>query len=182
MEDTSKHSDEDMSIHSDEDILIHSDYEKRMIEAFVNKSEKTQWYMDAFDKYSRYGRDRMVWHWSWWAFFGSIFFLFYRKAYLAGLALFVVFATVSMIPLAGLVAWVLSGGYLTYVMYKVYKNRKFDIEMRLDNEERRIAEMRKLSGPNTWVIWVGVTTVGIWAVSMAILGFAVVEVGLKSLE
>ena len=169
-------------VENDENILIRNDYEKRMIEAFVNKPEKTQWYLDAFAKYSRHGVDNMAWHWNWWAFFGSIFYLFYRRAYAAGLALFVVFSAVSLIPFAGLVAWVLTGGYSTYFLYKTYKTRKFDIEMRLDNEERRFAEMRRLSGPKNWVIWVGAVAIIAWTAGMVVLSSAILDLILNGFE
>ena len=38
------------------------DYENRMIEAFVDKPEKTSWYQNAFSKYRVNGIDRVAWN------------------------------------------------------------------------------------------------------------------------
>ena len=41
---------------------IPSDYENRMIEAFVGKPEKYEWYKNAFEKFNVNGVDVMKWH------------------------------------------------------------------------------------------------------------------------
>ena len=66
------------------------DYENKMVEAFVNKPEVTLWYENAFRKYNVNGVEKLSWVWSWWAFFGGIFYLLYRKAYMPAFLLFVV--------------------------------------------------------------------------------------------
>ena len=53
------------------------DYDNKMVEAFVNKPEKMAWYENTFDQYSVNGEAKMTWVWSWWAFFGGLFYLLY---------------------------------------------------------------------------------------------------------
>lgn len=131
-----------------------SGYEQKMIEAFVDKEEKTLWYQHAFSRYSINGIESLQWVWSWWAFFGGVFYLLYRKAYLAALGLFVLSFVASSVPLAGLIVWVLSGGYGVYFVRRVYLDRKREIEAHISVEDERIETMRRLGGCNNWVIWV----------------------------
>lgn len=132
-----------------------SEYEARMLEAFVDKPDKPEkglWYANAFSKYDINGIDSMRWKWSWWAFFGGIWFLLYRKAYAAAGGLFLLSFAAAFIPPAGLILWILTGGYATYFVYKVYKNKKLQIEAMQSDEEQRIEMMRILGGYNQWVL------------------------------
>lgn len=132
-----------------------SEYEAKMLEAFVakpDKPEKGLWYANAFAKYDVNGVDAMRWNWSWWAFFGGIWFLIYRKAYAAAGGLFLITIAAAFIPFAGLVIWVLSGGYSTYFVYKTYKAKKLQIEAAEGDENRRIEMMKMLGGYNQWVV------------------------------
>lgn len=132
-----------------------SEYEAKMLEAFVakpDKPEKGLWYANAFSKYDVNGVDAMRWNWSWWAFFGGIWFLIYRKAYAAAGGLFLISIAAAFIPFAGLVIWVLSGGYSTYFVYKTYKAKKLQIEAAEGDENRRIEMMQELGGYNQWVV------------------------------
>lgn len=138
---------------------ISSDYEAKMLEAFVGKPdapEKGLWYANAFAKYNMNGVDQMAWNWSWWAFFGGIWFLLYRKAYAAAGGLFLISLASAFIPFAGLIVWILSGGYSTYFVYKVYKTKKFEIEAAQQNESDRIATMSLLGGYNQWALVVAI--------------------------
>ena len=128
-----------------------SDYENRMIEAFVGKPEKYKWYKNAFTKFNVNGIDTLKWHWSWWAFFGNMWFLLYRKAYLAALGLFIL----SVIPYVGLLLCILNGGYGTFFVYKAYRNKKSEIENTISSsdEKTRIETMALVGGYNQWVIW-----------------------------
>lgn len=135
------------------------DYEARMLEAFVGKPdqpEKGLWYANAFSKYNVNGVDAMRWVWSWWAFMGGIFFLLYRKAYAAAGGLFLISLVSGIIPFGGVIIWVLSGGYSTYFVYRVYKTKKLEIEAAQSDENQRVAMMQELGGYNPWVIWVAV--------------------------
>lgn len=132
-----------------------SEYEAKMLEAFVAKPdrpEKGLWYANAFAKYDVNGVDAMRWNWSWWAFFGGIWFLIYRKAYAAAGGLFLIAIASSFIPFGGLVISILAGGYSTYFVYKTYKTKKLEIEAAEGDENRRIEMMQELGGYNQWVV------------------------------
>lgn len=131
------------------------DYAKRMINAFVAKPDapdKEFWYQNAFAKYNINGVDAMKWNWSWWAFFGGIWFLIYRKAYAAAGGLFLISIAAAFIPFAGLIIWILSGGYSTYFVYKTFKTKKLEIEAAQSDENQRIETMRMVGGYNQWVV------------------------------
>ena len=130
------------------------EYENQMLEAFVNNPEKTSWYYESFKKYQINGIDKMTWNWSWWAFFGGIFFLLYRKAYLAALVLFVLTMILSSVPIVSFVLSVMAGGLSTYFIYKTYKGKKEEIENTMTDTQKRVDTMRVIGGYNTWVLWV----------------------------
>jgi len=134
-------------------------YEAQMVEAFVGKPdapEKGLWYANTFSKYSINGVDKMAWNWSWWAFFGGLWFLLYRKAYAAAGGLFLISLASAFIPFAGLIVWVLSGGYSTYFVYKGYKAKKLEIEAAQESDSQRINTMQMVGGYNQWVVIVAV--------------------------
>lgn len=138
-----------------EESVSDSEYEAKMLEAFVAKPdrpEKGLWYANAFAKYDVNGVDTMRWNWSWWAFFGGIWFLIYRKAYAAAGGLFLIAIASSFIPFGGLVISILAGGYSTYFVYKTYKTKKLEIEAAEGDENRRIEMMQELGGYNQWVV------------------------------
>ncbi len=130
-----------------------NEYENQMIEAFINNSEKTAWYQEAFKKYQINGVDKIAWNWNWWAFLGGPFYLLYRKAYLAGLVLFL---TIGFFSIPGVIPIVpiLAGGLSTYFIYKEYKKKKAEIERTIDDTQKRLDTMRIVGGYNKWAIWV----------------------------
>jgi len=130
------------------------EYEKAMLEAFVNKPEKTLWYQQAFSKFNINGIDTMKWVWSWWAFFGGWAFLLYRKQYIPALILFVLSILASAVPFGGLLVAILAGGFSTYFVYKGYKQKKAEIENAISDPQKRIETMREIGGYNQWVVWV----------------------------
>jgi len=130
------------------------EYEDAMIEAFINKPEKTFWYQNAFSKFNINGIDSMKWVWSWWAFFGGWAFLLYRKQYIPALVLFVISILASIIPFGGLILAILAGGFSTYFIYKGYKHKKAEIEASIEDKEKRVETMRAVGGYNQWVVWV----------------------------
>ncbi|QOP42687.1 DUF2628 domain-containing protein [Sulfurimonas sediminis] len=130
------------------------EYEKAMIEAFVNKPEKTLWYQQAFSKFNINGIDTMKWVWSWWAFFGGWAFLLYRKQYLPALVLFILSLLASAVPFGGLLVAILAGCFSTYFIYKGYKQKKAEIENAISDPQKRIETMREVGGYNQWVVWV----------------------------
>ncbi len=132
------------------------DYDDQMIEAFVNKPEVTAWYKHAFSQYSVNGVEKMSWVWSWWAFFGGIFYLLYRKAYLPALGLFVLTVVSFAIPFGGLIVWIVTGGLAPYFVYKTYLTKKAEIEAAIDEEHKRIETMRAVGGYNDWAVLLAV--------------------------
>ncbi len=130
--------------------------ESQMIEAYIDKEKSEDFYKEAFAKYTVAGVDQFAWHWSWWAMFGGVFYLLYRKLYLEALVYFVLFATVGMIPFAGLIMWIASGGVLPYLVYKRYKKTKEQVEQNLSGDEVQLQALRTVGGVNQWAIWLGV--------------------------
>ena len=148
------------------------DYEARMLEAFVGKPEEPErglWYAITFAKYNVNGIDAMKWAWSWWAFMGGIFFLLYRKAYAAAGGLFLISLVSGILPFGGLIIWVLTGGFSSYFVYRVYKTKKLEIETAQSDESQRIAMMQELGGYNQWVIWVAVILNVIVLIAIAVI-------------
>lgn len=133
-----------------------NDYDDQILEAFVNKPEVTAWYKMAFSRYSVNGVDKMAWVWSWWAFFGGIFYLLYRKAYMAALGLFVLTIVSFAIPFGGLIVWIITGGLAPYFVYKTYQSKKAEIEAAIADQHKRIETMRAVGGYNDWAIWLAV--------------------------
>ena len=134
-----------------------NEYEAKMLEAFVGKPESPEkglWYANAFGKYDINGVDVIKWNWSWWAFFGGIWFLLYRKAYAAAGGLLLISIIASFIPFSGIVISILAGGFSSYFIYKIYKTKKLEIEATHMDEEQRIEMMKVVGGYNTWVAWV----------------------------
>jgi len=130
------------------------EYENAMIEAFVNKPEKTLWYQNAFKKFNINGIDSMKWVWSWWAFFGTWAFLLYRKQYIPAIVLFVISILGTLIPFAHFIISILAGGFSTYFVYKGYKKKKEEIEAKIEDPQKRVETMREVGGYNQWVVWV----------------------------
>jgi len=134
--------------------MDNKEYENKMIEAFINKPEKTFWYQNAFSKFNINGIDSMKWVWSWWAFFGTWAFLLYRKQYIPALVLFFITLIATFIPFLGLIVAILAGGFSTYFIYKGYKHKKAEIEATITDIDKRIETMRAVGGYNQWVVWV----------------------------
>ncbi|MFT7004421.1 MAG: hypothetical protein ACJAWW_001779 [Sulfurimonas sp.] len=133
---------------------IQEKYNQEMIEAYIDKPEKTFWYQNSFSKFNINGVDSMKWNWSWWAFFGGAAFLLYRKQYIPALILFIVSILLSFIPIVPLIISILTGGYSTYFVYKGYKTKLAEIERNISNHETRISTMRQIGGYHSWVVWV----------------------------
>jgi hypothetical protein len=133
-----------------------NDYDDKMVEAFVNKPEVTSWYINAFSRFSVNGVNKMSWVWSWWAFFGGIFYLLYRKAYMAALGLLALSIVSFAIPFGGLIVWILTGGLAPYFVYKTYQTKKAEIEANIADEHVRIETMRAVGGYNNWAVLLAV--------------------------
>lgn len=149
-----------------------NDYNYKMIEAYIDKAEVTQWYVNAFKRFHINGVDFMRWHWSWWAFFGSVFFLLYRKAYSAAGILSALLVVAWFIPFGWFVLWILAGGYSTYFVYKDYRKTYLEVEAQVEDENKRIETMNMLGGTNEWAIILGVIVQFVfWSVGVFMIGF-----------
>lgn len=157
------------------------EYDYKMIEAYIDKPEVTDWYVDTFKRFNINGIDVMKWKWSWWAFFGSVFYLLYRKSYLAAGILFILTLATGFIPFGGLILWVLTGGYAPYFVYKTYKEKRLEVEAQIQDEERRIETMRLVGGYNDWAIWVAVVLhIFFWAAAFSMIGLILTALGLAA--
>jgi hypothetical protein len=152
-----------------------SDHEAQMIEAFVGKPDEPDrglWYANAFAKYNITGEEKMAWAWSWWAFGGGLWYLLYRKAYFAALGLFVLGLVSSVVPFGGIIVWILSGGFGPYFVYKVYKEKKVEIDNLSGDQDKRIELMKELGGYNQWAL-VAAVIINVVIVIAVIVMFAV---------
>jgi len=159
-----------------------STYEAQMLEAFVGKPDapdKGLWYATAFNKYNINGVDKMAWNWSWWAFFGGIWFLLYRKAYAAAGGLFLISLASAFIPFAGLIIWILSGGFSSYFVYKVYQTKKMEIEAAQQGDAQRINTMQMVGGYNQWVVIVAIALNIIVFVGIIVMVAGVMAAGVQ---
>lgn len=138
------------------------DHDKAMLSVFIDKPEKEAWYEQAFSQYSINGVDQMRWVWSWWAFGGGPFFLLYRKAYFAAGILFAVMILISVVPFGTLATSILAGGYANYFVYKVYREKRREIETKVSEEQLQIETMKQVGGYHTWVIWVAALLFALW--------------------
>jgi len=151
-----------------------NDYDYKMIEAYIGKPEVTQWYVNAFKRFNINGVDLMKWHWSWWAFFGSVFFLLYRKAYTSAGILFIMLVVAWFIPFGWFVLWILSGGYAPFFVYKAYKENRLAIEAQMEDESKRIETMQIIGGTNEWALAIGILAqIFFWSTALFMFGFIV---------
>jgi len=157
-----------------------ADYDYRMIEAYIDKPEVTDWYVNAFKKFNINGIDVMKWQWSWWAFFGNLFYLFYRKAYMAAGVFFLLFFVASLFaPLGWFVLFILTGGYGPYFVYRTYKDKRLEVEAQIQDEDERIETMRLVGSYNVWAIWVGILIhFFTWVSTFLMWGFFITLFGL----
>lgn len=130
--------------------------ESQAIEAYINTEKSETFYKNAFSKYSAAGVDQFQWHWSWWAMFGGVFYLLYRKLYLEALIYFILFAAVGTMPIPSLILWIVGGGVLPYFVYKRYKKTKAQVEQNLSGTQEQLGALRVVGGVNQWAIWIGV--------------------------
>lgn len=157
------------------------DEQYQMIEAYIDKPEVTQWYVNAFSRYSINGIDVTRWNWSWWAFFGGVFYLLYRKAYLPAIILFVLNLLVGVIPFGHLILWILTGGYAPYFVYKTYKEKLLEVDTVFNDRAKKIETLRVLGGTNVWALWAGIiVSVILWASFLSTIGFILTALGIMA--
>ena len=155
-----------------------ADYEKEMFEAFIATPAKFAWYQKAFDTFSKKG-DKLSWYWNIWAMLGGFWYFLYRKqmkmALIVLLAALVLGAIVPMqiiIPLF-LIMSLLIGGFGTYYVYKLYLEKREEIEAIIPEDEKRIIIMQaKVGGINRWAIPMAI---------FALVSLVLIIVGLMSM-
>lgn len=156
-------------------------YEDKMLEAFIQNPKKFEYYKNAFAKYEKFGIERFAWNWSWWGFFGTVFFLLYRKTYLYAVAIWIILLLVGILNsfamsifdienatamsyLISLPINIVIGGSSIYFIFKKYKKSKLEIENKIQDESERIEAMYSLGGVNKWVIWLTYISLGLCVV------------------
>jgi len=155
-----------------------ADYEKEMFEAFIATPAKFAWYQKAFDTFNKKG-DKLSWYWNIWAMLGGFWYFLYRKqmkmALIVLLAALVLGAIVPMqiiIPLF-LIMSLLIGGFGTYYVYKLYLEKREEIEAIIPEDEKRIIIMQaKVGGINRWAIPMAI---------FALVSLVLIIVGLMSM-
>jgi len=156
-----------------------NDYDYQMIEAYIDKPDVTIWYVNAFKHFNINGIDAIKWNWSWWAFFGNVFYLLYRKAYLPAGILFALNMMVGFIPFGGLILWILAGGYSPFLVYKNYKQKKLEVERVVEDETKRLETMQLLGGTNEWAILIGaLLSIFFWGIFFSAMGIVFAAIGL----
>lgn len=157
------------------------DEEYQMIEAYIDKPEVTDWYVNSFNRFSINGIDIVKWNWSWWAFFGGVFYLLYRKAYIPALIVFILNFLVGIVPFGHLILWILTGGYAPYFVYKTYKEKRLEVVSAIEDKQKRLDTLRILGGTNEWALWIGVILSFIfWAIFLSTVGFIVAAIGMMT--
>jgi hypothetical protein len=130
--------------------------EREAIKAYIDKEESEEFYIDAFEDYTKNGIEEFKWHWSWWAFGGGVFFLLYRKLYVEALVFFLISMISSSVPIASMIIWVASGGVFPYFVYKRYKKGKKMVEENISEPTKQLQALREFGGYNKWAIYAGV--------------------------
>jgi len=135
-----------------------ADYEKEMFEAFIGTPAKFVWYQKAFDYFDKKGK-KPSWYWNLWAMLGGFWYFLYRKQ--MKMALIVLFAALvlgAVVPMqlilpVFLIMGLLIGGFGTYYVYKLYLEKREEIEAIIPEDEKRIIVMQaKVGGINRWAI------------------------------
>lgn len=135
-----------------------ADYEKEMFEAFIATPKKFAWYQKAFDHFDKRG-EKLGWYWNIWAMLGGFWYFLYRKQMkVALIVLFVALVLGAIIPMQTiipvfLIMSILIGGFGTYYVYTLYREKKEEIEAIIPEDEKRIIIMQaKVGGINRWAI------------------------------
>ncbi|MDR1910923.1 MAG: DUF2628 domain-containing protein [Helicobacteraceae bacterium] len=189
----------------EEKMDVKEEYETRMLEAFLRKKGKVAFYSDLYERATRSGEPRMCWKWSWWAFFGGLWYPLYRKTYLAALTIFAInnafgmflqfafgyfasnvnisnderLVTFTTIFLAFLgltfIFQIFIGGYAPYFVIKRYIDLKALIEKKYESQSERVATMAQHGGYHQWVVWIIVVVFAIINASLLIILFAAIN-------
>ncbi len=130
--------------------------EIEFIKAYINKPESEEFYIDAFNAYTKAGVEQFKWKWSWWALAGGVFFLLYRKLYVEAIVFFLISSIASAVPVAYLIIWIISGALFPYLVFKRYQKGKEMVMQKFNSKEEQIEALREFGGYNQWAIYLGV--------------------------
>lgn len=155
-----------------------ADYEKEIFEAFIATPAKFVWYQKAFDHFEK-KEGKLSWYWNIWAMLGGFWYFLYRKQ--MKMALIVLFAALllgTIVPMQiiipiFLIMSILIGGFGTYYIYKLYLEKKEEIEAIIPEDKKRIIIMQaKVGGINRWAMPMAV---------FALVSLVLIIVGLMSM-
>ncbi len=143
---------------------------RQKLEFFLQTPSKFEIYARACEKFFAAGKQRelnYVSTWSWWAFFGTLFFFLYRKEYKIAAALFAVVVISCFIPFLdeydrsiGMAVSVSSG-----TMAKYFVCYRFVALLDKGDDEA----LRKGGGVNRWAIWLAVIFYALVAIVFALI-------------
>ena len=139
-----------------------ADYEKEMFEAFIATPAKFEWYQKAFDHFDKKG-EKLSWYWNTWAMLGGFWYFLYRKQ--MKMALIVLFAALilgAIVPMQTiipvfLIMSLLIGGFGTFYIYRLFLEKKEEVEAIIPEDEKRIIIMQaQVGGINSWAIFMAI--------------------------
>lgn len=143
---------------------------RQKLEIFLQTPSKVEIYARACEKFFAAGKRRelnYVSTWSWWGFFGTLFFFLYRKEYKIAAALFAVVVISCFIPFLdeydrsiGMAVSVSSG-----TMAKYFVCYRFVALLDKKDDEA----LRKGGGVNRWAIWLAVIFYALVAIVFALI-------------
>ena len=143
---------------------------RQKLEIFLQTPSKVEIYARACEKFFAAGKQRelnYVSTWSWWAFFGTLFFFLYRKEYKIAAALFAFVVISCFIPFLdeydrsiGMAVSVSSG-----TMAKYFVCYRFVALLDKQADEA----LRRGGGVNSWAIWLAVVFYALVAIVFALI-------------
>ena len=143
---------------------------RQKLEIFLQTPSKVEIYARACEKFFAAGKQRELTYvstWSWWAFFGTLFFFLYRKEYKIAAALFAVVLISCFIPFLdeydrsiGMAISVSSG-----TMAKYFVCYRFVALLDRGGDEA----LRRGGGVNRWAIWLAVIFYALVAIVFALI-------------
>lgn len=143
---------------------------RQKLEIFLQTPSKVEIYARACEKFFAAGKQRelnYVSTWSWWAFFGTLFFFLYRKEYKIAAALFAFVVISCFIPFLdeydrsiGMAVSVSSG-----TMAKYFVCYRFVALLDKQDDEA----LRRGGGVNRWAIWLAAVFYALVAIVFALI-------------
>ena len=133
---------------------------RQKLEIFLQTPSKVEIYARACEKFFAAGKRRelnYVSTWSWWGFFGTLFFFLYRKEYKIAAALFAVVLISCFIPFLD--------GYDSGTMAKYFVCYSFVSLLDKQDDEA----LRRGGGVNRWAIWLAVIFYAFVAIVFALI-------------